>query len=277
MRIALLGAGRMATELGRHLLDAGHEVRVWNRTSGRTAALVEAGADPADTAADAVTGVDAVVSVLFGPQSVRDTLINPNLLVEGDLWLDVTTVGPEDATFQASWALHKGVRYVAGPVIGSLAPAAAGQLGSLLGGSPEDVAAVREVVLLWADKAKLREMPAARDAAAGKLVANLALGVAMQGLSEALTYAGDVGLERDAALAVLGGSVLSGMLGAKEQKLHEQDFTDAEFTATALMKDLDLILDASLGLHAVQATRDALETAVDDGRGDDDFSVLTDV
>ena len=277
MRIALLGAGRMATELGRHMLGAGHEVQVWNRTAARTAALVQDGANAADTAAEAVAGADVAVSVLFGPQSVRDTLINPNLLTEGDLWLDVTTVGPEDAAFHASWAMHKGVRYVAGPVIGSLEPARAGELGCLLGGSPQDVAAVRELVLLWADKAKVHELARARDAAAGKLVANLALGVAMQGVSEALTYAGDVGLDRETTLSILGGSVLATALGPKEQKLHEQDYSEADFTARALIKDVDLVLEASLGLHAVQATRDALEAAIDDGRGDEDFSVLTDV
>lgn len=277
MRITLLGTGRMATHLGRHLLDAGHELTVWNRTAERTAALVEAGAAAASTPQQAVAGAELVVTVLFGPPSVRDTVINPDLLGEGTIWLDVTTVGPEDADFQAAWSATKGVRYVAGPVLGSMGPAAAGELGSILGGAADDVAAVQAVVELWSDPAKVRTVGAARDAAAGKLVANLALGVAMQGVAEALSFASDVGLDRDVALAVLGGSVLGPVVAAKKEQLVERDFDDAEFTAQALVKDMDLVLVDTLGLHAVQAVRDALEAAIDDGRGDEDFAVITDV
>lgn len=277
MRITLLGTGRMATHLGRHLLDAGHELTVWNRTAERTAALVEAGAAAASTPQQAVAGAELVVTVLFGPPSVRDTVINPDLLGEGTIWLDVTTVGPEDADFQAAWSATKGVRYVAGPVLGSMGPAAAGELGSILGGAADDVAAVQAVVELWSDPAKVRTVGAARDAAAGKLVANLALGVAMQGVAEALSFASDVGLDRDVALAVLGGSVLGPVVAAKKEQLVERDFDDAEFTAQALVKDMDLVLADTLGLHAVQAVRDALEAAIDDGRGDEDFAVITDV
>lgn len=277
MRIALLGTGRMATHLGRHLLDAGHELTVWNRTTSRTEPLVSAGATAAESPAAAVEGVELTVSVLFGPPSVRETIINPDLFTAGDLWLDVTTVGPEDATFQAAWASHKGVRYVAGPVLGSMAPAQTGELGVILGGSADDVAAVREVVTLWGDEGKLRVVDTAREAAAGKLVANLALAVAVQGVAEALSFASDVGLDRDTALGILSGSVLAPIVAAKKGKLTEQDFTDAEFTAHALIKDMDLVLADSLGLHAVQAVRDALEAAIDDGRGDEDFAVVTDV
>ena len=276
MRIALLGTGRMATHLGRHMMTAGHQLTVWNRTASRTAPLVEAGASAVASAAEAVADAELVVTVLFGPPSVRETVINPDLLGEGALWLDVTTVGPEDAEFQATWALHKGVRYVAGPVLGSMAPAAEGVLGALLGGSPEDIAAVREVVLLWGDAAKVRELPTAREAAAGKLVANLALGVAAQGVAEALTFAADVGLDRAVALAVLAGSVLAPVVAAKKDKIAERDFDEADFTALALIKDIDLVLSATLGLHAVQATRDALEAAIDEGRGNADFSVIID-
>ncbi|UZJ26388.1 NAD(P)-binding domain-containing protein [Rhodococcus antarcticus] len=277
MRIALLGTGRMATHLGRHLINAGHELTVWNRTADRTAPLVEAGAAAAASPAEAVAEAELVVTVLFGPPSVRETVINADLLGEGSLWLDVTTVGPEDADFQAAWSSTKGVRYVAGPVLGSMAPAQKGALGVLLGGAPEDVAAVKDVVLLWGDEAKVRELPTARDAAAGKLVANLALGVALQGVAEALTFASDVGLDRDTTLSILAGSVLAPVVAAKKDKLAERDFDDAEFTANALIKDMDLVLSATLGLHAVQAAHDALEAAIEDGRGDEDFSVIADV
>ena len=145
------------------------------------------------------------------------------------------------------------MRYVAAPVIGSMKPAAAGELGVLLGGADADVAAARELVALWGAQEKIREVGAPRNAAAGKLVANLSLAVAMQGVAEALTFAGDVGLDRATTLALLSGGVLAPIVGAKQTQLDEQEFDDAEFTADALAKDLELVLEASLGLHAVRS------------------------
>jgi 3-hydroxyisobutyrate dehydrogenase len=277
VRIALLGTGLMGTQLGRHLLAAGHELTVWNRTSDRTAALVVAGARAADTAQDAVQGADAVVSVLFGPSAVRETVIGPNLLPEGTLWLDVTTVGPDDADRFAAAAREHGLRYVAGPVLGSMVPAERGELGVLLGGAADDVAAARELALLWGDPAKIRKFGTQREAAAGKLVANLALAVAVEGVAEALQFASDAGLDRDLALSLLAGSILAPAVAAKKRQLSERDFEPAEFTADALHKDMELILSGTLGLHAVQAAHDALESAQQDGRGGEDFSVIADV
>lgn len=277
MRIALLGTGLMGTQLGRHLLAAGHELTVWNRTAGRTAALVDAGATGAASAAEAVLDAEAVVTVLFGPPSVRETVLGPNLLAEGTLWLDVTTVAPDDADAFAAAAAEHGVRYVAGPVFGSMAPASKGELGVLLGGATADVAAARELAQLWGDPDKIREFGTQREAAAGKLVANLALAVAMQGVAEALQLASDTGLDRDVTLALLAGSVLAPAVAVKKRQLSERDFEDPEFTADALLKDMELILSNTLGLHAVQAAHDALESAQEEGRGKEDFSVIADV
>ena len=277
MDVAVLGTGRMGSHLVRHLLEGGHDVRVWNRTAERTEPLVDAGARAAATPAEAVEGADAVVTVLFGPPSVRQTVLDPGVLPAGVLWLDVTTVGPDDADGFARRAEEAGVRYVAAPVIGSMKPAAAGELGVLLGGADADVAAARELVALWGAQEKIREVGAPRNAAAGKLVANLSLAVAMQGVAEALTFAGDVGLDRATTLALLSGGVLAPIVGAKQTQLDEQEFDDAEFTADALAKDLELVLEASLGLHAVQAAHESLQAAQDDERGSADFSVITDV
>lgn len=277
VRIALLGTGLMGTQLGRHLLAAGHELRVWNRTADKTAALTVAGAHAAQTPEEAVQGAEAVVTVLFGPPAVRDTVIGPNLLAEGTLWLDVSTVGPEDADRFGAAAREHGVRYVAAPVLGSMVPAENGELGVLLGGAAADVAAARELALLWGDPEKIREFGTAREAAAGKLVANLALAVAIEGVAEALQLASDTGLDRDVTLALLAGSVLAPAVAAKKRQLSERDFDEPEFTADALHKDMELILSSTLGLHAVQAAHDALESAQQDGRGGEDFSVIADV
>jgi 3-hydroxyisobutyrate dehydrogenase-like beta-hydroxyacid dehydrogenase len=95
MRVAFLGLGRMGVLMARHVLDAGHELVVWNRTPGRATELVTAGAREASDPAAAADGADAVALMLFGPDSVREVL--PQVLRPGLLVVDSTTVGPQAA------------------------------------------------------------------------------------------------------------------------------------------------------------------------------------
>src|SRR6187200_228863 len=98
MRVAFLGLGRMGVAMARHVVEAGHELHVWNRTPGRADDLLAAGAVEEKTVGDAVSGADAVVLMLFGPDSVREVL--PDVLAAaqpGVLVIDSTTIGPEAA------------------------------------------------------------------------------------------------------------------------------------------------------------------------------------
>lgn len=114
----------MGTELALHLLKE-HDLVVWNRTSSKTERLVAAGATLASSPEEAVAGADIIVTSLFGPDTVRDVVINPRLIPEGVLWVDTTTVSPEDCTEFAEAVPS----YVAAPVVGTLGPARAGSLG----------------------------------------------------------------------------------------------------------------------------------------------------
>lgn len=70
----------MGTELAKHLIaNNDYEVRVWNRTLDKTTPLVDAGATAYPNAAEAVTGVDVVITALFGPRTVHSMVIEPDL------------------------------------------------------------------------------------------------------------------------------------------------------------------------------------------------------
>jgi 3-hydroxyisobutyrate dehydrogenase len=70
-RVAVLGAGIMGSELVRNLLNAGLPAQVWNRTRAKAAALTAEGAQCASSPALAVTGVDAVITMLSDGPAVR--------------------------------------------------------------------------------------------------------------------------------------------------------------------------------------------------------------
>ena len=71
MRLALLGTGMMGERVARRLLDAGHELAVYNRTPEKTADLAASGARVAQTPREAAAGAAAVLTILADPAAVR--------------------------------------------------------------------------------------------------------------------------------------------------------------------------------------------------------------
>lgn len=276
MKIALLGVGRMGYELAVHLLSAGHELTAWNRTASAVERLTDAGATQAGSAEDAVRHADVVMTVLFGPDTVREVVLSGLEIPAEAVWFDVTTVSPEDAREFADYASAAGVRYVHGPVIGSLAPARAGKLGVLLGGAPEDVDVVEPLAALWGDSDRLRRVATPSDAATGKLLANLALGVSLQGLIEALRLGKANGLDAAAVLDLLKGTGLGVIAGMKGPVITAGTFEDTQFSADLLAKDARLMLRSTPDpLPAVTAVLQSLTDAQRAGSGDDDIAVIT--
>ncbi|MBG6224291.1 3-hydroxyisobutyrate dehydrogenase [Arthrobacter sp. CAN_A2] len=275
MKIALLGVGRMGHELGVHLLQAGHDVTAWNRTASAVDRLRDAGAGQADSAQAAVQDADVVMTVLFGPDTVREVVLSGLEIPAEAVWLDVTTVSPEDAREFSDYAAAAGIRYVHGPVFGSLAPARAGLLGVVLGGEAGDVDVVEPLAALWGDAERLRRVATPSDAATGKLLANLALGVTLQGLVEALRLGRANGLDAAAVLDLLQGTALGAIAGMKGPVITGGTFGDTQFSADLLAKDARLMLRSTPDpLPAVTALLQSLTDAQRAGAGDDDIAVI---
>jgi len=278
--VALLGTGRMGHELAIHLMKAGHHLTVWNRTPAGADTTVAAGATRALTAADAArAGKDMVITCLFGPDAVQEVVVDGQALPPGTLWLDVTTVGPEDADHYAAWAQQHNVRYVYGPVVGSIGPARAGKLGVYLGGIPADVAAVRPFAALWADPSRLVEVSTPRAAAIAKLVANLALGVALEGLAEALQFGAELRADAASVLAMLKGTALGWIADFKGPMILDGSYDQTQFSVDLLAKDVRLMLAAmppqsETSLLAVKALLNNLERVQQQGRGNQDIAAL---
>jgi 3-hydroxyisobutyrate dehydrogenase len=276
MKIAFLGLGRMGRELAVHLLADGHDTTVWNRTRSAVENLVKQGAKGAATPAEAVAGAEVVITVLFGPDTVREVVVDASLPIEtGALWIDITSVSPADTVSFSEWAKSAGVRYVHSPVIGSLAPARARALTVLIGGDGDAVAAARPIVSTWAAKDRLREYDTAAKAACAKLVANLALAVSMQGFVEALRLGHSSELTTDQVTQVLDITALSAIKGAKGDNVRSGEFSETQFSAAALAKDTRLMVHTSQHpLPALTAVFQSLEAAIRAGRGEEDFSVI---
>ena len=265
MRVAFLGLGRMGAPMAAHVARAGHDLTVWNRTPKPGAVP---GAREAKTVAEAVDGAEVVVTMLFGPEAVREVLAQ---VPENAFVVESSTVGPVVAREVGA----RFARFVDAPVVGSVQPATDGTLGVLVGGTAEDYAAAEPLLHLWGDPAKVRHLGPVGAGSAMKLVVNLTLGVAMGGVGEALRLAGDLGIDRDQALDVVAMGPLGVSVTSKRAMLESGEFTPTGFSLDLMAKDLTLALHAADGdLALTRAALDAARDAVNAGHGTDDYSAL---
>ena len=258
----------MGTELALKLVDD-HELTVWNRTTEKTEPLVERGASAAATPEEAVDGAELVITSLFGPDTVREVVIEPGLIPEGVTWADATTISPADAV----------PGYVHTPVVGSLPPARAGKLGVYVGGADASRRrSVVNVVAPWAaaNPERLKEVDTAAGAAVGKLLANLALAVTIEGFKEALLLGESQGVTPEQVVDMLGSTGLEFIVNMKSPfLLGERSTSPGDFTADAIAKDARLMLASTdKDLPAVSAALASLEQQQEHGRGDEDFSTV---
>jgi len=276
MKVTFLGMGRMGRLIASHILSAGHELTVWNRTPGKAGELVSRGAREATSVEDAVAGADAVVLMLFGGDSVHEVLGHiAKGAPAGTLVIDATTTGPDAARQLSDEATERGLRYVDAPVAGSLGPARDGTLTILVGGSDEDVAEARPLLELWGDPQRIRHLGRPGSGNALKAVVNMCIGVAAAGVAEALKLAADLHLDRSITLDALEAGPLGWTVKQKRQMLDSGDFTPTAFSLDLLSKDLKAALDNAAGeLPVLAAAQELAKQAIAAGRGEQDYATV---
>lgn len=276
-KIAFLGLGQMGTPLAIRLLEAGHDLTVWNRTPARAQPLRDAGAVVADTPAEAGRAANVAITMVTDPEALERVVFGPDGLADalgpGRLLLEMSTVGPDEIRSIAE-RLPDGVEVVDSPVMGSVPQAIAGELNVLTGGSDAAFERVRPILDTFGN---VRHVGALGAGAAMKLVVNSTLGAAITALGEAIALADALGLDRGAALDVLSGSQLGAAVSAKRESIETRSYPP-RFKLSLAAKDLRLVTEAAARtgreLPVASAARRWLEQAVEAGSGDLDYSAV---
>src|SRR6188474_3449797 len=96
-KIAFLGLGQMGTPMAARLLQAGHDVTVWNRTPDRAKALADAGAIVARSPAEACAEAAFAITMLATPEALTEVVLGEHGLIKGlgpsQVYIDMSTVG----------------------------------------------------------------------------------------------------------------------------------------------------------------------------------------
>ena len=270
--VAFCGLGRMGAPMAARLLDAGHELRVWNRTPGKAGPLVDAGATEAGSPAEAAAGAEVVITMLADPAAVEEVVAGAGLRAGATL-VEMSTVGP-DAVRSLAAGLPEGVDVLDAPVLGSVPQATDGTLKVFVGGEAEVFERCRPVLEAMGTP---RHLGALGAGAAMKLVANSTLGALMTGLAEALALADALGLEESPVLDILSESAIGTTVKSKRDKI-ESGVYEPNFSLALAAKDLRLVTQAAetagVELRLAPAARSWLEQADEHGLGDLDYSAV---
>jgi 3-hydroxyisobutyrate dehydrogenase len=279
-RVGWIGTGRMGAALVNRLLDAGHDVAVYNRTRSKAEALVERGGKIVDTPADLaerevvfimVSGSDDLAQVTTGDGGL---LTHPSATPR--IVVDSSTVSIEASALARAAAEARGVRFLAAPVSGNPKVVRAGKLTLAVSGPEDAFEQVRDLLLVLGRGATyLGEGDVARLV---KICHNVFLGVMIQSLTEITLLAERGGTTRAAFLSFLNDSVLgSTFTRYKTPALVRLDFAPT-FTMPLLSKDFDLAYDAahdlSVPMPLAVATAQLVASAVGAGHRDLDFATL---
>lgn len=195
MKIGFIGVGNMGGPMARNLIAAGHTVSVFDLSAELVRAVVQAGAQAADSAEAAVADAEVVVTMLpAGPHvmSVYEESILP-AVATGALLIDCSTIDVETARKVAGLAAEKGFDMVDAPVSGGVGGAEAGTLTFMVGG-PDSAFDRAKPILEKMGKA-IVHCGGAGNGQAAKICNNMMLGIQMISVAEAFVLAERLGLD----------------------------------------------------------------------------------
>jgi 2-hydroxy-3-oxopropionate reductase len=244
--IGFIGLGVMGAPMARNLLEAGHEVVAWNRSLEPLAALVEAGAREAESAAAAASEADLVISILKDDPVVREVLGGPDGAIAaarpGAVVVDMSTVSPALARELAEEAAALGVGFLDAPVSGGDVGARDGTLSIMVGGEAADLEKARPAFEVLGSR--VTHVGAAGAGQVAKACNQVMVAVIFAGLSEALVLGSKLGADPATILDAIGG----GMAGNRIMEVRRHNFLDHDFAPGFKIdlhhKDLEIALSA---------------------------------
>ena len=240
--IGFIGTGIMGASMAGHLMDAGYDVTVYNRTKERAEGLLARGAKWAENAGACAEGKDVVISIVGYPKDVEETYFGENGVLKhakkGAYLVDMTTSAPSLAVRIYERAKELGLHALDAPVTGGDTGAKAGTLTILAGGDEADFEAVKPVF-----EAMGKNIVYEGKAGNGqhvKMCNQIAISGALAGACEAISYAKAAGLDLEKMLATIStGAAGSFQLSNVAKKGMEGDFAPG-FMMKHFVKDMKL-------------------------------------
>ncbi len=278
MRTTFLRLGSMGAPMARLLIDAGHDVTVYNRTAAKAQAFAETGARVADTAKDAIAGADVLITMLADEHALQEVLDGAlAALPRGALHISMSTISVAYSRQLIERHTQYNQRYVAAPVFGRPDAAAARKLWIVAAGRADDRARARPLLeAMGQGVIAVGDDPVSANTV--KLAGNHVIAGMLQSLGESFALVRKAGVSAEQFLDIINRLFKSPVYENYGNNIAAEQFSPPGFKLRLGLKDMRLILaaaDASeTPMPLASLLHDRMLGAVVQGMGDLDWSVV---
>jgi 3-hydroxyisobutyrate dehydrogenase-like beta-hydroxyacid dehydrogenase len=281
MKVGFIGLGQMGAAMAGTLLQAGHEVTVYNRTPSKAQALIDRGARLAAGVADACRS-DAVITMLADDGAVEGVVFGEGGVLQGlgqsTIHVSMSTISIALCERLADAHATAGRRFVAAPVFGRPDVAARGKLFIVAAGEPDVIGACTPLFDAMGQKTiPIGKVPQAANLV--KLSGNFLIASVLEALGEAMALVRKAGIDPHRYFELLTSTLFTGPVFTNYGGLiAHQRFQPAGFAAPLGEKDIRLTLAAAETLRVpmplASLVHDRLQTLIARGGAQLDWSAI---
>ncbi|MGV7210405.1 NAD(P)-dependent oxidoreductase [Oxalobacteraceae bacterium A2-2] len=280
MNIGFIGVGAMGAAMVPHLVRAGHQVGVWNRNPAACARLE--GVTVLDSAAQAFDN-EVVLTMLSEDSAVRAVILQHGVLQNARkdcVHVMMATISVQLAGELAALHREAGIAYVAAPVFGVPAVAAAAQLNIVAAGDPAALARLQPLFDVLGRKTwPMGEDP--RRANIAKISGNMMIALAIEAMGEAAALSESYGLPAADLLDLLTNTIFASPSYQRYGSFIASGSYEPGFKLRLGLKDVNLALSAAeasgTALPGVEVVREHMHTALKLGLESRDWSVFASI
>ncbi|MBW8867250.1 MAG: 2-hydroxy-3-oxopropionate reductase [Acidobacteria bacterium] len=281
-KIGFIGLGVMGKPMAKHLVAAGHQLTVHNRSRGAVDELAAAGATAAASPADVAKASTIVITMLPDTPDVERVLTGPGGVVEsmqrGTVVVDMSSISPIATERLAKAIAEKGGSMLDAPVSGGEIGAINAALSIMVGGDEATFHKMKPVLDKMGNPERVVYIGRSGAGQICKICNQIAIGGALAGVSEAFALAKKAGV--DAARvrqALLGGFAASRVLEVHGERMLVDNYKPG-FRARLYQKDLRLASEAAaangVALPGTAVVAQLLNALIASGGGDLDYAAL---
>jgi 3-hydroxyisobutyrate dehydrogenase-like beta-hydroxyacid dehydrogenase len=262
------------------LLEKGHTVTGYNRTSSKAQPLIDKGMKWADSPAAVCAASDVVFYMVTNSSALGEVADAPKgvlaAISAGKIWIDMSTVSPVVSRNLAARVREKGADLVDAPVSGSVITLQQGKLSVMVGGRTETFERVKPLLLDIGPK--VTHVGDNGLALVMKIACNLSLAVQMLAFSEGVLLAEKSGVKREVAVDVLTHSVIASPMvqyrGPFVLEMPEKAWFDVNMMQKDMLLALELGRQLDVPLPTTAVTNEMLTAARGMGLAEKDFAIL---
>ena len=280
MKIAFLGLGNMGSHMARHLLRAGHDMTVWNRTLSKADGLRTEAAKVGKSVGEAVKDAEAVITMLADDHAVESAVLHSegvlDHLPKGAVHISMSTISVALSQKLAEEHGKHGQQYIAAPVFGRPEAAEAGKLFVVAAGDKSAVERCKPLLELLGQRVfVIGDKPEMANVV--KLSGNFLIASVIESLGEAIALTRKYGIDPHAYVEFLTNSLFAApVYKTYGSIIAEEKYQPAGFKLRLGLKDVRLALAAAEAVDAplpfASVVRDHMLTAIGHGMEDMDWS-----